>query len=206
MLKTCQPTLLSPTSLASAMYYVVEGKQTPVSLSPLPSSLLLPEYLRNKPLRQYNSLTDRHISGFMRRKHMQCDRETRRDGKKCIMNVGNHFFMWNGTASRYKNSKTRSRIQYTVTENDTMAPVRAEQGWRREGLTRGEGDRAMLPMEALSSSTEGAKQLALSVGNGLILILNFLRWSSSPSDSLEEKKCSLGGLEPGGLPLKIVIF
>lgn len=64
----------------------------------------------------------------------------------------------------------------------------------------------MLPMEALSSSTDGAKQLALSAGKGLILILNFFRWSSSPSDSLEEKKCSFGGLEPGGLPLKTVIF
>ena len=63
----------------------------------------------------------------------------------------------------------------------------------------------MLPMEALSSSTDGAKQLALSAGSGLILILNFFRWSSSPSDSLEEKKCSLGGLGPGGSPLRTAI-
>ena len=46
----------------------------------------------------------------------------------------------------------------------------------------------MLPMEAFNSSTEGATNSALSVGRGLILILNFLRWSSSSSDSLDEKK------------------
>lgn len=45
----------------------------------------------------------------------------------------------------------------------------------------------MLPMEAFNSSTEGAAML-VSAGSGLILILNFLRWSSSSSDSLEEKK------------------
>lgn len=45
----------------------------------------------------------------------------------------------------------------------------------------------MLPMEAFNSSTEGAAML-VSDGSGLILILNFLRWSSSSSDSLEEKK------------------
>lgn len=52
---------------------------------------------------------------------------------------------------------------------------------------RGEGDRAMLPTEAFNSSTDGAAMLA-SAGRGLILILNFLRWSSSSSDSLDEKK------------------
>lgn len=45
----------------------------------------------------------------------------------------------------------------------------------------------MLPMEAFNSSTDGAVML-VSGGRGLILILNFLRWSSSSSDSLEEKK------------------
>lgn len=59
------------------------------------------------------------------------------------------------------------------------------------GLTRGEGDRAMLPMEAFNSSTEGATNSALSASRGLILILNFLRWSSSSSDSLDEKKWDL---------------
>lgn len=55
-------------------------------------------------------------------------------------------------------------------------------------LTRGDGDRAMLPMEALSSSTEGT-DATRSAGSGLILILNFFLWSSSSSDSSEEKKC-----------------
>lgn len=54
-------------------------------------------------------------------------------------------------------------------------------------LTRGDGDRAMLPMEALSSSTEGAAT-TWSAGRGFILILNFFLWSSSSSDSSEEKK------------------
>lgn len=54
-------------------------------------------------------------------------------------------------------------------------------------LTRGDGDRAMLPMEALSSSTEGVI-VTRSAGRGLILILNFFLWSSSSSDSSEEKK------------------
>lgn len=54
-------------------------------------------------------------------------------------------------------------------------------------LTRGDGDRAMLPMEALSSSTEGTDDTQ-SAGSGLIFILNFFLWSSSPSDSSEEKK------------------
>lgn len=54
-------------------------------------------------------------------------------------------------------------------------------------LTMGDGDRAMLPMEALSSSTEGASTTR-SGGRGLILILNFFLWSSSSSDSSEEKK------------------
>lgn len=54
-------------------------------------------------------------------------------------------------------------------------------------LTRGDGDRAMLPMEALSSSTEGAVT-TWSAGRGFILILNFFLWSSSSSDSSEEKK------------------
>lgn len=57
-----------------------------------------------------------------------------------------------------------------------------------ELLTRGDGDRAMLPMEALSSSTEGA-DTTRSDGSGLILILNFFLRSSSSSDSSEEKKC-----------------
>lgn len=56
-----------------------------------------------------------------------------------------------------------------------------------EVLTIGDGDRAMLPMEALSSSTEGT-EATRSDGSGLILILNFFLWSSSPSDSSEEKK------------------
>lgn len=55
-------------------------------------------------------------------------------------------------------------------------------GW----LTTGEGDRDMLPMEALSSSTVGAVTTR-SASSGLILILNFFLWSSSPSDSSEEK-------------------
>lgn len=58
----------------------------------------------------------------------------------------------------------------------------------KTGLTIGEGDRAMLPMEAFNSSTEGATNSALSASRGLILILNFLRLSSSSSDSLDEKK------------------
>ena len=64
-------------------------------------------------------------------------------------------------------------------------------------LTIGAGERAMLPIDAFSSSTEGAIA-GLSFGKGLILILNiFLRCSSSPSDSSEEKKCALG-LGAGG--------
>lgn len=54
-------------------------------------------------------------------------------------------------------------------------------------LTRGDGDKAILPMEALSSSTEGTATTR-SAGSGLILILNFFLWSSSSSDSSEEKK------------------
>lgn len=54
-------------------------------------------------------------------------------------------------------------------------------------LTKGDGDRAMLPMEALSRSTEGSTTTQ-SAGSGLILILNFFLWSSSSSDSSEEKK------------------
>lgn len=54
-------------------------------------------------------------------------------------------------------------------------------------LTIGDGERAMLPMEALSSSTDGAVTTQ-SAGSGLILILNFFLWSSSSSDSSEEKK------------------
>ncbi len=64
-------------------------------------------------------------------------------------------------------------------------------------LTRGDGDSAMLPMEALSSSTEGANTTRLA-GSGLILILNFFLWSSSSSDSSEEKKwvfLVIGGIE-----------
>ncbi|TNN36437.1 hypothetical protein EYF80_053403 [Liparis tanakae] len=53
----------------------------------------------------------------------------------------------------------------------------------------------MLPMEAFSSSTEGA-DATRSDGSGLILILNFFLWSSSPSDSSEEKKW--GFLTVGG--------
>lgn len=60
-------------------------------------------------------------------------------------------------------------------------------GCDSEQLTIGDGDRAMLPMEALSSSTEGTDVTRLD-GSGLILILNFFLWSSSPSDSSEEKK------------------
>lgn len=54
-------------------------------------------------------------------------------------------------------------------------------------LTRGDGDSAMLPMDALSSSTDGT-DTTWSAGSGLILILNFFLWSSSSSDSSEEKK------------------
>lgn len=59
-------------------------------------------------------------------------------------------------------------------------------------LTRGDGDKAMLPMEALSSSTVGAG-MTKSGGRGLILILNFFLCSSSSSDSSEEKKCDFLG-------------
>lgn len=54
-------------------------------------------------------------------------------------------------------------------------------------LTKGDGDRARFPMEALSKSNEGSTTTQ-SGGSGLILILNFFLWSSSPSDSSEEKK------------------
>lgn len=63
----------------------------------------------------------------------------------------------------------------------------SERAVTSEPLTIGDGDRAMLPMEALSSSTEGA-DTTRSAGSGLILILNFFLWSSSSSDSSEEKK------------------
>lgn len=49
----------------------------------------------------------------------------------------------------------------------------------------------MLPMEAFNSSTEGVTKSGLSASKGLILILNFFRWSSSSSDSLDEKKWDL---------------
>lgn len=65
--------------------------------------------------------------------------------------------------------------------------IRSERAVTSELLTRGDGDRAMLPMEALSSSTEGANTTR-SASSGLILILNFFLWSSSSSDSSEEKK------------------
>lgn len=60
---------------------------------------------------------------------------------------------------------------------------------------RRDGDRAMLPMEALSSSTVGAV-MTQSGGRGLILILNFRLCSSSSSDSSEEKKCVFLGPAP----------
>lgn len=63
----------------------------------------------------------------------------------------------------------------------------SERAATSELLTIGDGDRAMFPMEALSSSTEGT-DATRSAGSGLILILNFFLWSSSPSDSSEEKK------------------
>lgn len=50
----------------------------------------------------------------------------------------------------------------------------------------GEGDKAMLPMDALSSSTVAAFLRTSLDCNGLILMLNFLCDSSSSSDSLEE--------------------
>lgn len=50
----------------------------------------------------------------------------------------------------------------------------------------------MLPMEAFSSSTEGAAT-TWSAGSGLILILNLFLWSSSSSDSSEEKKADFLG-------------
>lgn len=59
-------------------------------------------------------------------------------------------------------------------------------------LTIGDGDKAMLPIEAFSTSTEGAVT-TWSAGSGLILILNFFRWSSSSSDSSEEKKADFLG-------------
>lgn len=53
-------------------------------------------------------------------------------------------------------------------------------------LTTGDGESAMLPMDAFSSSTV-AVFLRMSLDcSGLILILNFLWDSSSSSDSLEE--------------------
>lgn len=48
----------------------------------------------------------------------------------------------------------------------------------------------MLPMEALSTSTDGSA-ITQSAGSGLILILNLFLWSSSSSDSSEEKKWDL---------------
>lgn len=72
---------------------------------------------------------------------------------------------------------------------NTQPPVKENQrkGVMSGRLTRGDGDRAMLPMEALSSSTEGTATTWLA-GRGFILILNFFLWSSSSSDSSEEKK------------------
>lgn len=61
---------------------------------------------------------------------------------------------------------------------------------------RGDGDKAMLPMEAFSSSTEGTVT-TWSAGSGLILILNFFLWSSSSSDSSEEKKADFLGTSTG---------
>lgn len=56
----------------------------------------------------------------------------------------------------------------------------------KKTLTTGDGERAMLPIDAFSSSTVAAF-LRMSLDcNGLILILNFLCDSSSSSDSLEE--------------------
>lgn len=66
----------------------------------------------------------------------------------------------------------------------------------RLGLLRGDGDKAMLPMEAFSSSTEGTVT-TWSAGSGLILILNFFLWSSSSSDSSEEKKADFLGTSTG---------
>lgn len=50
----------------------------------------------------------------------------------------------------------------------------------------GDGERAMLPIEAFSSSTVAAFLRTSLDCKGLILILNFLCDSSSSSDSLEE--------------------
>lgn len=64
----------------------------------------------------------------------------------------------------------------------------------------------MLPIEAFNSSTEGATNSALSASRGLILILNFLRWSSSSSDSLDEKKWDLSLGVGSQLLRKALIF
>lgn len=50
----------------------------------------------------------------------------------------------------------------------------------------GDGESAMFPMDAFSSSTVAAFLRMSFDCNGLILILNFLCDSSSSSDSLEE--------------------
>lgn len=72
-------------------------------------------------------------------------------------------------------------------------------------LTKGDGDRAMFPMEALSTSNEGSSTTQ-SDGSGLILILNFFLWSSSSSDSSEEKKWGflvVGGTAVSRKPRKV---
>lgn len=53
-------------------------------------------------------------------------------------------------------------------------------------LTTGEGESAILPIEAFSSSTVAALLRVSLDCKGLILMLNFLCASSSSSDSLEE--------------------
>ena len=58
--------------------------------------------------------------------------------------------------------------------------------WNEKLLTTGDGESAMLPIDAFSSSTVAAFLRMSLACNGLILILNFLCDSSSSSDSLEE--------------------
>lgn len=68
---------------------------------------------------------------------------------------------------------------------DTAHPTSAKPDINKP-LTTGDGESAMLPIDAFSSSTVAAF-LRMSLDcNGLILILNFLCDSSSSSDSLEE--------------------
>lgn len=61
-----------------------------------------------------------------------------------------------------------------------------KQKTRHGALTTGDGESAMLPTDAFSSSTVAALFRMSLACSGLILMLNFLWASSSSSDSLEE--------------------